>query len=186
MYKLDLVKAEEIDQIANIFWIIEEEREFPPKIYFCFIKYVRAFDCVDHNKLWKVLKEVGTPEYLTCLLRKLYADQEATVRTRHGTMDWFKTGNGVHQGCILSPYLFNIWRVYHAKCWLVESQAGIEIARRNINNLRYADNTTLLSESEEKLKTLLIRVKEESEKAGLKLTILKTEIMSSVPSLHDK
>ena len=125
---------------------------------------------MDHNKLWKILKEMKIPDYLACLLRNLYAGQEATVRTRHGTMDWLQIGKGVHQGCILSPCLFNLY----AECivrnsGLDESQAGIKIARRNINNLRYANNTIVMAESEEKLKTLLVNVREESEKAGLKL-----------------
>ena len=101
------------DQITNICWIIEKAREFQKNIYFCFIDYAKAFDCVDHNKLWKILKEMGIPDHLTCLLRNLYAGQESTVRTGHGTTDWFQTGKGVHQGCILSPYLFNL----HGKCW---------------------------------------------------------------------
>ena len=135
---------------------------------------------------WKILKEMGIPDHLTCLLRNLYAGQEATVRTRHGTMDWFKIGKGVHQGCILSPCLFNLFAEYIMRnAGLEEAQAGIKIARRNINNLRYADDTTLVAESEE-LKSLLMKVKEESEKVGLKLTIQKTKIMGPVPSLHGK
>ena len=106
-----------IDHIANIHWIIKKGRGFQKKNYFCFIDYAKAFDCVDHNKLWKILKEMRIPDHLTCLLRKLYADQEATVRTRHGTMDWFKIGKGVHQRCILSPCLFNIHGEHHVKCW---------------------------------------------------------------------
>ena len=129
----------------------------------------KAFDCVDHNKLWKILKEMGIPDHLTCLLRNLYASQEATVRTGYGTTDWLQIGKGVHQGCILSPCLFNLY----AECimrnaGLEEAQAGIKIAGRNINNLRYAEDTTLMAESEEELKSLLMKVKEESEKAGLK------------------
>ena len=124
------------DQIANIRWIIEKAREFQKNIYFCFIDYTKAFDCVDHNKLWKILQEMELPDLLTCLLRNLYADQEATVRTRHGT-EWFQIGNGVRQGCILSPCLFNLYSEYimqHAR--LDEAEAGINIAGRNINNLR--------------------------------------------------
>ena len=110
-------------------------------IYFCFIDYAKAFDCVDHNKLWKTLKEMGIPDHLTCLLRNLYAGQEATVRTGHGTTDWFQIRKGVHQCCILSPYLFNLHAEYIMRnTWLVETQARIKIARRNINNLRYADD----------------------------------------------
>ena len=124
-------------------------------MYFCFIDYTKAFDCVDHNKLWKILQEVGIREHLTCLLRNLYAGQESTVRTGHGTMDWFQIGKGVPQGCILSPCLFNFYEEYIMRnARLDEAQAGIKIARRNINNLRYADDTTLMAESEEKLKSL--------------------------------
>ena len=123
---------------------------------------------------------MGIPDHLTCLLRNLYAGQEATVRTGHGTRDWFQIGKGVHQGCILSPSLFNLYAKYIMRnAGLDEAQAGIKIARRNINNLRYADDTTLMTESEEELKSLLMKVKEESEKAGLKLNIQKTKIMVS-------
>ena len=136
-------------------------------IYFCFIKYAKAFDCVDHNKLWKILKEMGIPDYLTCLLRNLYAGQEATVRTGHGTTDWFLIGKEVRQGCILSPCLFNLYAEYIMKnAGLEEAQAGIKIVMTNINHLRYADDTTLMAESEEELKSLLMKVKEESEKVG--------------------
>ena len=122
----------------------------------------KAFDCVDNNKLWKILKEVGIPDHLTCLLRNLYAGQEATVRTGHGTTDWFQIGKGVRQGCILSPCLFNFYAEYIMRnVGLEEAQAGIKIARRHINNLRYADDTTLMAESEEELKSLLMKVKEE-------------------------
>ena len=170
------------DQIANIRWIMEKAREFQKNIYFCFIDYAKAFDCVDHNKLWKILKEMGIPDHLTCLLRNLYAGQEATVRTGHGTTDWFQIGKGVCQGCILSPCLFNLYAEYIMRnAGLEEAQAGIKIARRNINNLRYADDTTLMAESEEELKSLLMKVKEESEKVGLKLNIQKTKIMASGP-----
>ena len=170
------------DQIANICWIMEKAREFQKSIYFCFIDYAKAFDCVDHNKLWKILKEMGIPDHLTCLLRNLYAGQEATVRTGHGTTDWFQIGKGVRQGCILSPCLFNLYAEYIMRnAGLEEAQAGIKIARRNINNLRYADDTTLMAESEEELKSLLMKVKVESEKVGLKLNIQKTKIMASGP-----
>ena len=139
------------DQIANIRWIIKKAREFQKNIYFCFIDYAKAFDCVDHNKLWKILKEIGIPDRLICLLRNLYAGQEATVRTGHGT-------------------------------GLEEAQAGIKITGRNINNLsRYADDTTFMAASEEELKSLLMKLKEESEKVGLKLNIQKTKIMASGP-----
>ena len=169
------------DQIANIHWIIEKAREFQKNIYFCFIDYAEAFDCVDHNTLWKILKEMGIPDHLTCLLRNLYAGQEATVRTGHGTTDWFQTGKRVRQGCILSTCSFNLYAEYIMRnAWLDEAQGGIKIAGRNINNLRCADDTTLMAESEEELKSLL-KVKEESDKVGLKLNIQKTKIMASGP-----
>ena len=140
------------DQIANIHWIMKKAGESQKNIYFCFIDYAKAFDCVDHNKLWKILKEVGIPDHLTCLLRNLYSGQEATVRTGHGTMDWFQIRKRVYQGCILSPCLLN----FYAECImqnarLDEAQAEIKIVRRNINNLRYADDSTLMAESEEPL-----------------------------------
>jgi len=161
---------------------MEKAREFQRSIYFCFIDYAKDFDGVDHNKLWKILKEMGIPDHLTCLLRNLYADLEATVRTGHGTTDWFQIGKGVCQGCILSPCLFNLYTEYIMRnAGLEEAQAGIKIAGRHINNLRYADDTTLMEESEEELKSLLMKVKEESEKVGLKLTIQKTKIMASSP-----
>ena len=122
------------DQIANIRWIIETAREFHKNIYFCFIAYAKAFDCVNHNKLWKILKEMGIPDHLTCLLRNLYAVQEATVRSGHGTTDWFQIGKGVRQGCILLPCLFNFYAEYIMKnAGLEEAQARIKIAGRNIN-----------------------------------------------------
>ena len=143
---------------------------------------MKPFHCVDHNKLWKILKGIGIPDHLTCLLRNLNVGQEATVRTRHGRTDWFKTGKGVHQGCVLSPCLFKFYAEYIMQnARLNEAQAGIKIARRNINNLKYADDTTLMSESEEELKSFLMRVKEESEKAGLKLNIQKTKIRAPGP-----
>ena len=148
----------------------------------CFIDYAKVFDCVDHKKLWKILKEIGIPDHLTCLLRNLYADQEATFRTGHGTTDSFQIGKGGRQGCILSPYLFSLYADYIMRnAGLEESQAGMKIAGRNINNLRYADDTTLMAESEEELKSLLMKVKEENEKVGLKLNIQKTKIMASGP-----
>ena len=146
-------------ETANIHWITDEAREFQKNIYFCFIDYARDFDCVDHNKLWKILKETEIPDHLTCLLRNLYAGQEATVRTGHGTTDWFQIGKGVYQSCILSPCLFNLYAEYIMRnAGLEEAQAGIKIARRNINNLRYAYDSTLMAESEE-LKSLLMKVK---------------------------
>ena len=143
------------DQIANIRWIIKKAREFQKNIYFCFIYYAKAFDCVDHDKPWKILKDMGIPDHLTYLLRNLYAGQEATVITGHGTTDLFQTGKGVHQGCILSPCLFNFFAEYIMQnARLDEAQAEIKIAWRNINNLRYTDDTTLMAESEEELKSL--------------------------------
>ena len=154
------------DQIANICWIIEKAREFQKNIYFCFIDYAKAFDCVDHNKLWKILKEMGIPDHLTCLLRNLYAGQEAIVRTGHETTDWFQIGKGVRQGCILSPCLFNLYAEYIMRNAGLEAQAGVKIAKRNLNNHRYANDTTLMAESEEKLKSLLMKVKEKNENVG--------------------
>ena len=167
------------DQIANICWIIKKARKFQKSICFCFIDYAKAFDCVGNKKLWKILQEMGIPDHLTCLLRNLYAGQEATVRAGHGTTDWFQIGNGVCQGCILSPCLFNLYAEHIMRnAGLNKAQVGIRNARRNINNLRYAGDTTLMEKSEE-LKSLLIKVKEESEKAGLKLNIQKTKIMAA-------
>ena len=151
-------------------------------IYFCSIDYAKAFDSVFHNKLWKILKVMGIPDHLTCILRNLYAGQGATVRTRHETMDWFKVGKGVQRGCIFSPCLFDLYVDYIMwNARLIEAQAGIKITRRKINNLRYADDTTITAESKKELKSLLLKVKEESEKAGLKLNIQKTKIMTSGP-----
>ena len=133
--------------------------------YFCFIDYTKAFDCVDHNKLWEILEEMGIPDHLTCLLRNLYAGQEATIRTRHGTTDLFNIGKGVHQSCILSVCLFNLHAEYLIRnAGLDEAQAGIKIVGRNINNLRYEDDTIILAESKE-LRSLLMKVKEEREKS---------------------
>ena len=170
------------DQVVNTRWINKKAREFQKNIYYCVIDYAKAFEYVDHNKLWKILKEMGTPDHLTCLLRNLYAGQEATVRTGHGTTDWFQIGKGVRQGCILSPCLFNLYAEYIMRnAGLDETQAGIKIVVRNINKLKYADDTTLMAESEEELKSLLMKVKEENEKIGLKLNIQKTKIMASGP-----
>ena len=156
------------DQIVNILWNIQRAREFQKNIYFCFINYTKAFDCVDHNKLWKIIKEMGMPELLTCLLRNLCAGQEATVRNGHGTTDWFQIGKGVCQGCVLSPCLFNLYAEYIMQnARLDEAQAVIKISGRNINNLTYADDTTFMAESEKELKNFLMKVKEESEKVGL-------------------
>ena len=170
------------DQIVNIRWVAENTKEFQKIIYLCFIDYTNAFDWVDHNKLWKILHEIEIPDHFTCLQRNLYAGQEATVRTWHGTTDWFQIGKGVRQGCILSPCLFN-WYAEHImqNAMLYEAQAGIKIAGRNINNLRYADDTTLMEGSEEELKSLLMKLKEESEKVGLKFNNQKMKIMASGP-----
>ena len=137
------------DQITNIRWITEKPREFQKNIYFCLIDYTKAFDCVDHNKLWNILQEMGIPDHLTCLLRNLYAGKEATARSGCGTTDWFQIGKGVPQGYILSPCLFNLYAEYIMRnAGLDEAQAGIKTAGRNINNLRYADDTTLIAENE--------------------------------------
>ena len=184
MYKLDLEKAEEPEiKLPTSFgswkkW--ESSRETPTSA--SLTDYAKALDYVDHNKLWKILKEMGMPDHLTCLLRNLYAGQEATVRTEHGSTDLFQIGKGVGEGCILSSCLFNLHAeniMWHAG--LDKAQAGIKIAGRNINNLIYADDTTLMAESEEKLKSLLMKVKEENEKASLKLNIQKIKIMASEP-----
>ena len=172
MFKLVLERLRNQRSIANIPCIIKKAREFQKNIYFCFIDYAKGFDCLDHNKLCKILKEMGIPDHPTYLLTNLYAGQEATVRTRHGPTDWFQIRKGVHQGCMLSPCLFNLYAEYILrKAGLEEAQVGIKFARRNINNLRYADDTALMEESEEELKTLLMKVKEESEKVGLKFNI---------------
>ena len=158
MVKLDLEKAEEPEIKLPISAGSSKKQENfikKKKFYFCSIDYAKSFDCMDHNKLWKTLKEMGIPDHLTFLLRNLYASQEATVRTGHGTMDWFQIGKGVHQDCILSPCLSNLYAKYIMQnARLDEAQAGINIDGRNINNFRYADNTILMAESEEELKRL--------------------------------
>ena len=170
------------DQTANICWIIKKAREFQKHIYFCFIDYAKAFNYVDHNKLWKILKEIGIPDHLTCLLRNQYAGQEAVVRTGHGKTDWFQIEKGVCQSCILSPCLLNLYAEYIMRdSGLEEAQAGIKIAGRNINNPRYADDSMLMAENEEELKSLLMKVKMESESV-LKFNIQKTKVMSSGPN----
>ena len=182
MFRLDLEKAKEAEIKLPTSAGSLKKKELQKNIYFCFIDYAKAFDCVDHNELWKVLKEMGISDYLTCLLRNLYAGQEATVRTGHGTTEWFQIGKEVRQGCILSPCLFNLHAEYIMRnTRLHEAQAGIKIDGRNINNLRYTDDTTLMAESEEELKSLLMKVKEESEKVGLKFNIQKTKIKVSGP-----
>ena len=167
-------------QIADIHWIIEKAREFQKNV--CFIDYKKAFDCVDHNKLWNILDEMETPDYLTSLLRNLYVGPEAAVRTLHGTADWFDIGKGICQGCILSPCLFNLHAKYIIRnARLDKSQAGIRNAGKSVKNLRYVDYTTLMAESKEELKSLLMKVKEESEKVELKLSNQKTEIVACGP-----
>ena len=165
MFKLDLEKAEEPEIKLPTSTGSSKKQEFQKNIYVCFIDYAKTFDCVDHIKLWKIPKEMGIPDHLTCLLRNLYASQEATVRTGHGTTDWFQIGKGVRQGCILSPCLFKLYAEYIMRnTGLEEEQAGIKTAGKNINNLRYADDTTLMAESEEELKSLLMKVKERVKK----------------------
>jgi len=181
MFKLVLEKVEEPEiKLPKSVGSLKKQENFR-KTSTTAILTTPKLECVDHNILWKILQEMGIPDHLTCLLRNLYAGQEATVRTGHGTTDWFLIGKGVHQGCILSPCLFNLYAEYIMRNdGLDEAQAGIKIARRNINNFKYAYDTTLMAESEE-LKSLLIKVKEESEKVGLKLNIQKTKIMASGP-----
>ena len=182
MFKLVLEEAEEPEIIANICWIMEKAREFQKNICFCFIDYAKAFGCVDHNKLWKILKEVGIPDHLTCLLRNLYAGQEATVRTGHGTTDWFQIGKGVHLGCTLSPCLFNLYAEYIMRnAGLDEAQLESRLPGEISITSDMKKTTTLMAESEEELKSLLIKVKEEGENIGLKLNIQKTKIMVSGP-----
>ena len=182
MFKLDLEKPEEPEIKLPTSVGSSKKQQSSRKTSISALLTAKAFVCVDQNKLWKILKEMGIPDHLTCLLRNLYAGQEATVRTGHGTTDWFQIRKGVCQGCILSPCLFNLYAEYIMRnAGLDEAQAEIKTARRNINNLRYADDTTLTAESEEELKSLLMIVKEESEKVGLKLNIQKTKIMVSCP-----
>ena len=186
MYKLDLEKAEEPEIKHSLYH--SKSKRIPEKhllllllhFYFCFTDYTKSFVCVDHSKLWKILKEMGIPDHLVCLLSNLYASQEATVRTRHGTMDWFQIWN-----CMLSSCLFNFCAEYIMwNAGLDEAQVGIKIAGRNINNLRYADDTTLMAESKKELKSLLMKVKEESEKIWL--TFKKLRSWHPIPSLHGK
>ena len=187
MFKLDLEKAEEPEIKLPTSAGSSKKQEFQKNIYFCFTDYAKAFHGVDHNKLWKILKETGILDNLNCLLRNLYAGQETTVRTEHGTIDWFQIGKGVCQGCTLSPCLFNLYAEYILwNAGLDETQAGIKIARRNINNLRYADDTNLMAESKEELKSLLMKVKEESEKTSLKLNIQNLRSWHPVPSICGK
>ena len=175
MSKLGLEKAEEPEiRLPTSAGSLKKQESFRKNIYFCFIDYANAFDYVDHKKLWKILKQKGIPDHLTCFLRNLYAGEKATVRTEHGTTDWFQIGKGVRQSCILSPCLFNFYAEYVMRnAGLEEAPAGTKIVGRNINNLRYADDTTLMAESEEELKSLLMKVKQESEKIGLKNSVLR-------------
>ena len=183
MVKLVLEKAEEPEiKLQTSIGSLKKQESSRKNIYFCFIDYAKAFDCVDHNKLWKILKEIEIRCHLTWLLRNLYADQEATVRPEHGTTDWFQIGKEICQDCILSPCLFNVYAEYIMwNASLDEAQAGIEISGRNMNNLRYADDTTLMAESRKELRSLLMRVKGDIGKVGLKLNIQKTKIMASGP-----
>ena len=165
MFRLDLEKAEEPDiKLLTSAGSSKKQESSRKNVYFCLTDYAKAFDCVDHNKLWEIFQDMGIPDHMTCLLRNLYADQEATVRAGHETMDWFQIGKEVRQGCTESPSLFKLYAKYIMRnARLDETQAGIKNARRNINNLRHADDITLMAESEE-LKSLLMKVKEESEK----------------------
>ena len=169
------------DQIANIHWIIKKTRKFQKNIYFCFIDYAKAFDCVDNNKLWKILQEMGISDHLICLLRSLYAGQEATVRAGMEQQTGSEQEKEYVKAVYFHPAYLTYMQIHHENAALDEAQAGIKIAGRNINNFRYADNTTLMAESEEELKSLLMKVKEERKKVGLKLNIQKTKIMASGP-----
>ena len=182
MFQLDLEKAEEPEiKLPTSFGSLKKQESSRKTSTFALLTMPKSLTAwITTN--WKTLKEMGIPDHLTCLLRNLYAGQEAKVRTGHGTTDWFQIRKGVHQGCVLSPCLFNLYAEYIMRnAGLDEAQAGIKTARRNINNLRYTDDTTLMAESEEELKSLLMKVTEESEKVSLKLNIQKTKIMTSGP-----
>ena len=181
MYKLDLEKAEEPEiNLPTSVGSSKKQESSRKTSTSALLTMPKTLTVWIIKKLWKILKELGIPDHLTCLLRNLYADQEATVRTGHGITDWFQIGKGVCQVCILSPWLFNLYAEYIMwNARLDEAEAGIKIARRNINNLRYADDITLMAGSKEELKSLLMKVKEENEKVGLKLNIQKTKIMAS-------
>ena len=182
MFKLDLEEAEEPEIKLPTSVGSSRKQESSRKTSTSALLTMPKPLTVDHNKFWKILKEMGIPDHLNCLLRNLCAGQEATVRTGHGKTDWFQIGKGVHQACILSPSLFNLYALYiMPNTGLDEAQTGIQIAGRNINILRYADDTTLMADSEEELKSLLMKVKEEGEKIGLKFNIQKTKIMASSP-----
>ncbi|CAF4950873.1 unnamed protein product, partial [Rotaria socialis] len=170
------------DQIANIRWLMEKTREYQKEFYLCFIDYSKAFDCVDHEKLWSVLLEMGVPKHLIILMKNLYTNQQASVKTDYGNTDWFNIRKGVRQGCILSPYLFNLYAEHiMRKVGIDEAACGIKIGGGNINNLRYADDTTIMTETAEGLQYLLGKVKEESAAAGLKLNMKKTFVMTNGP-----
>ena len=175
MSKLGLEKEEELEiKLPTFCCIIEKARELQKNICLCFINYTKTFDCVDHDKMWKALRDMGIPDHLTCLLRNVYAGQESTVRMLYGTTDWFKIKKGVQQGCLLSPCLFNLHTEHIMRnARLDELQTEIKIGETNITNLRYEDGTILMAEREEELKSLLTRVKEESESAGLKIILKK-------------
>ena len=182
MFKLALEKAEEPEIKLPTFTGSSKKQESSRKTSISALLTMPKPLTVWITINWKILKEMGIPDHLTCLSRNLYAGQEATVRTGYGTTDWFQIGKGVRQGCILSPCLFNLYVEYIMRnAGLEEPQAGIKIAGRNINNLRYADDTTLMAETEEELKSPLMKVKKESEKVGIKLNIQKTKIMASGP-----
>jgi len=167
------------DQISNIRWILERAMEYGKIVFMCFIGYNKAFDCVDHRRLWNTLRSMGVPEHLIILIKSLYTKQEAAVRTEYGNTEWFEVSKGVRQGCILSPYLFNMYGEYILRRVGFEEDKGIKVGGRTINNLRYADHTTILAEDKEDLKNLLKKIKEESEKAGLMLNLKKTKIMTT-------
>ena len=187
MFKLAFKKGEESETKLPTSTGSSKKQEFQKNICICFADYPKAFNCVDHSKKWKILKKMGIPDHLTCFLRNLFADQEATGRNGHGTTYWLQIGKGVCQGCILSPCLFNLYAEYIMRnAGLEEAQAGVKIAGRNINNLRYADDTTLMAESEEELKSIFMKMKEESEKVGLNSTFRKLRLWHLVPSLHGK
>jgi len=182
MFKLVLEKAEKPEIKLPTSIGSSKKQKNSRKTIISTLLTLQSLYCLDHNKLWEILKEMGIPDHLTCLLRNLSAGQKATVRTGYGTTDWFPIGKGVGQGCILSPCLFNLYAEYIMRNSRLDgAQAGIKIARKNINKVRYADDTTLMAESEEELKSLLMKVKEESEKVGLKLNIQKTKFMASSP-----
>jgi hypothetical protein len=169
------------DQIANIRWVLEIAMEYGKTIFICFINYSKAFDCVDHSRLWNTLRSVGVPEHLIILIKSLYTKQEAAVRTEYGNTEWLEVRNGVRQGCVLSPYLFNMYSENILRKVEFEDNVGIKVGGRTINNLRYADDTTILIEDKENTRKLLQKLKEESEKAGLMPNLKKTKIMTTGP-----